>query len=155
MSDRRESLLERYNIISDEDKDSQNWRRILDLESPIKLESDWYSTKTFQVFLDALDINQPASLDRSRNVSKESITVKNTPKKEQTRAANETLTGDNELSKCKKHSTTKQKCKNVETILSAEALKILSELPDLSHMSATRSFMFPNNRSDGSSSNKK
>lgn len=125
-------LVGQYNMTSGQeesatttlDEDTIQWRKILDLDSAAKLEIDWYSTKTFEVFLDALDINQPTTI-RPKQSSKE-ILKENSPCKE---------AGPVE----------KKEPKNLgeETILSAEALKILSELPDLSHMSSTRSFMFP------------
>lgn len=91
---------------------------ILDLESAAEKIHDWHSTHTFELFLDALDINQ----------------VVNPPKKSTPQTTN-----------CQEEKMiTKEKNKTIETILSAEALKILSELPDLRHMSATRSFMYPN-----------
>lgn len=109
------------------DRDTEQWRKILDLETAAKRELDWYSTKTFEAFLDALDINQPSINHRAKQASKEVLQIADAPQAEN-------------------HDTEKQiKQGNsgTETILSAEALKILSELPDLSYMSSTRSFMFP------------
>lgn len=144
------SLIEKYKI-TDGDEDSKNWVRMLDFETSIKTEADWYSTKTFQVFLDALDINQPANLERNRDINKESKPKipKSTPEPQEDRKRSEI--GNKQT----KTSSSQQKVSHhVETILSAEALKILSELPDLSHMSGTRSFMFPS-RGDASSSKKR
>lgn len=90
---------------------------LLDLESAVGKIHDWHSTHTFELFLDALDINQDV----------------NPPKKPNSKNPNPQ---DEKM-------ISKEKNKTIETILSAEALKILSELPDLRHMSATRSFMYP------------
>lgn len=90
---------------------------ILDLEAAAEKKHDWHSTHTFQVFLDALDINQVINIPKKSNSENTSIQEEKVIPIE--------------------------KNKMVETILSAEALKILSELPDLRHMSATRSFMYP------------
>lgn len=148
------SLTDKYKIKSD-DEDSKNWVRLLDFESPIKVESDWYSTQTFQVFLDALDINQPTSSstsDGKNPISNGTTTVggtlDKTTKPPFSSATNDKQTptqdkqGQNKVP-VKQDKTRYQQQNNFETILSAEALKILSDLPDLSHMSATRSFIFP------------
>lgn len=109
------------------DEDTVQWRKILDLESAAKTELDWYSTKTFEAFLDALDINQPTTNIRSKQASKEVL--------------KEVEATQTKIPETEKRS--KPESSGIETILSAEALKILSELPDLSYMSSTRSFMFP------------
>lgn len=134
------SLTERYKLPADADADSKSWACLLDLTSPVEVESDWYTTQTFQVFLDALDINQPTSLGRDTSTAPATTT-----------AISSTVTKTNSVTNDKtsppKEKTNKQtgqqRNNNFETILSAEALKILSELPDISHMSVTRSFMFP------------
>lgn len=107
------------------DEDTVQLRKILDLESAAESELDWYATKTFEAFLDALDVNQPTNM-RSKQPSKEVL-------KEDT-SRSENLEPEKPM---------RPESSGIETILSAEALKILSELPDLSYMSSARSFMFP------------
>lgn len=127
----------------DNDEELVRWRRILDLNSAAKTETDWYSTRTFQLFLDALDINQPVISDDksnridSNNKSKSGSSKIETKSEEQSNR--ETI---------EEQRATRDKYHSAETILSAEALKILSELPDLSHMSSTRTFIFPNGNRD-------
>lgn len=126
-------MVERYKLNDDSDV-HKNWKRLLDFESPIKVESDWYSTNTFQLFLDALDINQPQehstpSRDGQDSGQHQQANNKRSPK------SGEAIPSPS--------SGKQPREDNVETILSAEALKILSELPDLSHISATRSFILP------------
>lgn len=135
-------LLDKYKLTSD-DEETLSWKSVLELDSQTKASSDWYSTKTFQVFLDALDINSPVYLvDKDKyskskdgeqkhrqNLNPNESTESKPPKKKEAEPVK------NDQKTCNNH---------METILSAEALKILSELPDLSHMSVTRSFIFPN-----------
>lgn len=125
--------------IDDKDPDLIQWRQVVDLDSATKLEPDWYSTKTFEAFLDALDINQPTtSLDNgssSRLLNKSASSTRNETNSSSSDGS------ETKLRPAKKHEGSHS---YGETILSAEALKILSELPDLSQMSATRSFIFPN-----------
>lgn len=136
----QESLTERYKL-TDQDDDSKNWVSLLDFETPVKVESDWYSTQTFQVFLDALDISQPTTLGReTSNSNLSSATTSKSSSDDSKQKANDKKPTTSGETRSQKQSN------NFETILSAEALKILSELPDLSHMSATRSFIFPSNR---------
>lgn len=139
------SLTERYKLIG-EDEASKNWTSLLDFESPVQVESDWYSTKTFQMFLDALDINPPTTLGRdgsNSNLNDARATVSAAkPGMAPWRSANDKNSASS--SKTEFKGVQSQSNSNLETILSAEALKILSELPDLSHMSASRSFIFPN-----------
>lgn len=155
------SLTEKYKIKKDDD-DSKNWARLLDFESPIKVESDWYSTQTFQVFLDALDMNQPTTSNNARNqITNGSSSAIGTP---DNKPPQPTINNDKQPVKDKqehdkatntiKHDDKRkhQQPNNFETILSAEALKILSDLPDLSHMSATRSFIFPATTKDPTTS---
>lgn len=129
--------------LDDNDEELVRWRRILDLNSAAKTETDWYSTRTFQLFLDALDINQPVISDDksnridSNNKSKSGSSKIETKSEEQSNR--ETI---------EEQRATRDKYHSAETILSAEALKILSELPDLSHMSSTRTFIFPNGNRD-------
>lgn len=106
---------------------------ILDLKTDTNKELDWYSTRTFEVFLDALDFDQPNNTadDKSKATNK---------KKSETQIDIETETT------APVNTMKNNKYNSVETILSAEALKILSELPDLSHMSASRSFIFPHEK---------
>jgi len=106
------SLVELYKL-PEGHKDGELWTRILDLDSARNIELDWHSSQTFQRFLDALDIGQP---QKSSDVSGRPQSVK-------------------------KERPDGQRSQGVETILSAEALKISSELPDLSFMSSTRSFI--------------
>jgi hypothetical protein len=159
------SLMEKYKI-KNENEDSKNWARLLDFESPIKVESDWYSTQTFQVFLDALDINQPvntgAGINPTSNGSNSNLgtndkthttleTTLNNNNDKQSPVANR----DQDQNKITENDKQQQNNKNnFETILSAEALKILSDLPDLSHMSATRSFIFPATTTDPTTTTK-
>lgn len=152
----RGSLTERYKLPTDADDDSKNWASLLDFNSPVEVESDWYTTRTFQVFLDALDINQPTSLNRGRREGGASISNINNST---TPTTGTKLTSDPDLYQSSPSSTNdkipieaenKQRNNHFETILSAEALKILSELPDLSHMSVTRSFIFPNSTTGSS-----
>lgn len=130
--EKEQSLIERYKL-TDEDEDTKNWKCLLDFESPVQVESDWYSMQTFQVFLDALDINQPSTLGRDNSAS----CNKSIPKCTEEDDKSKTRAIDDDSKKKQSNDI------EFETILSAEALKILSELPDLSHMSHTRSFMFP------------
>lgn len=150
------SLTDKYKIKSD-DEDSKDWARLLDFESPIKVESDWYSTQTFQMFLDALDINQPttSTSDGKKPISNGTGSVGGGTLDKTKKPATRNESNDKQppvqnkqerdkMPSAVKHDKTKyQQQNNFETILSAEALKILSDLPDLSHMSATRSFIFP------------
>lgn len=143
---RPDSLLANYELNID-DADAIHWRKILDLESASEIEPDWYSTRTFEIFLDALDINQPPVIAEDKNNrtksspngSSEQVSSKCKVQQQQENATQ----NDNENHRTLCH----EKSPYVdETILSAEALKILSELPDLSHMSTTRSFIFPNGK---------
>lgn len=141
------SLTDRYKLPADADADSKSWTCLLDLTSPVKVESDWYTTQTFQVFLDALDINQPTSLGRDTTIAPAAATttISNTANGSNLVSQSNPVTND-KMSPAKDKTskqTGQQRSSNFETILSAEALKILSELPDISHMSVTRSFMFP------------
>lgn len=136
-------------------KDSLCWKQTLSFKSPISTESDWYSTKTFQIFLDSLDINQqPLRDSKSReSLDKQNGSTNTSPKQGAIGAA---ATNANNKSTKEQSQTARQKTpkksSTIETILSAEALKILSELPDLSHMSATNSFIFPKGSSATKSS---
>lgn len=143
MDSEHHSSSSKCNLLDGDDEFVQ-WRRILDLNSAANIQTDWYSTRTFQHFLDALDINQPVSSEDKSN---------------RLNSTNKTKIGSGkiktELEENIDSVTIKEECataisryQGVETILSAEALKILSELPDLSHMSATRTFIFPNGRGD-------
>lgn len=139
MSSLQDSLTNQSEVTS-VDKKTLNWQNILDLESALKIKPDWYSTKTFEVFLDALDIHKPVIVDDKKNRYKSSIRDIPNGESEIKSEPNSTL----DVSP--KEDKPNQQYKNVETILSAEALKILSELPDLSQMSVTRSFIFPNKK---------
>lgn len=122
-----DNSLTNKHVLPNSDEDSRQWNKILDLKSASEMKPDWYSTKTFEVFLDALDINQPPIIESKKIILK---------------------SNDNNNSreaKCKGDNSSPKEPQN-ETILSAEALKILSELPDLTHMSTTRSFIFPNRK---------
>lgn len=141
------SLLDKYKIeINDKtDKDIINWHKMLDLKQDNESNVDWYSTETFQIFLDALDINQAPISDKSSSkvkhetsASKSSSTLSLNEKK---LSANNNK--DNKPDMATNSNTIERRNFSDETILSAEALKILSELPDLSHMSSSRSFIFP------------
>jgi len=122
------SLLDRFKLDETNEK-SRHWSALLDLKSSVATESDWYSTKTFQVFLDALDINAPPTIGDATKYREKKI------------ERNQTVHQSDESldKKSNNHG-------NIETILSAEALKILSELPNLSHMSSSRSFIFPQDK---------
>lgn len=150
-------LTEKYKV-KKEDDDSKNWVSLLDFESPIKVESDWYSTQTFQVFLDALDINQPTCSKSGKLPISNGSSSAIGPSDTTTTPPPQTINNDKHdkqqvmsrqdkdkmANRIKHHDKPRhQQQNNFETILSAEALKILSDLPDLSHMSATRSFIFP------------
>lgn len=150
------SLAERYKLTST-DADSTNWASLLDFKSPVQVESDWYSTQTFQVFLDALDINYPTSLGRDSSIPNTALagnTATASPSKTDADSGSQndkknntspsSTSSSNRLNSSKNTTQPAQQDGKFETILSAEALKILSELPDLSHMSVTRSFVFPN-----------
>lgn len=137
MDAKKDTSSDNFNLV-DDNGEPTSWRRMLDLESAAKMETDWYATKTFQIFLDALDINQPV-IPEDKNI-KSSI---NTKAKPACGDIESTLADVSDREHGGSKSATKDKYQGAETILSAEALKILSELPDLSHMSSTRSFIFP------------
>lgn len=137
MDSDKNPLTNKYQL-DDEDPDLIQWRQVVDLDSAAKLEHDWYSTQTYEAFLDALDINQP-SVNRDKSESAKSLNKNISPLRTDTGSLN---------SDCKSPKLVPERKQQLdsptaETILSAEALKILSELPDLSQMSATRSFIFP------------
>lgn len=121
----------------------QQWKQMINLDSANPpTEQDWYSTRTFELFLDALDIDQPVIL-----VNKDNCQSKVPSTNQATHVSNRPTENckefDNTLeNKSREEIAPKQRYAD-ETILSAEALKILSELPDLSYMSATRSFICP------------
>jgi len=132
------SLVELYKL-PEGHKDGELWTRILDLDSARNIELDWHSSQTFQRFLDALDIGQP---QKSSDVSGRPQSVK---KDSLSKNADEDKIGPSEAMLAgRPERPDSQRSQGVETILSAEALKILSELPDLSFMSSTRSFIYPN-----------
>lgn len=142
MDAKEDSSLIRCNLV-DKDEELVQWRRILDLKSAAKMETDWYSTRTFQLFLDALDIDQPViSEDKSNNLGS---SIKTKPEKSKIETELEERLN---REAAEEQRATREKYQGAETILSAEALKILSELPDLSHMSSTRTFIFPNGNRD-------
>lgn len=116
------------------DKDVQLWHEILEPEKLYDKDLDWHSSKTFELFLEALDINQKP-VDERHFTKRTSNVIKHEPNQVTTKA-----NGTNKGDECCRASRQGLD----ETILSAEALKILSDLPDLSQMSATRSFIFPN-----------
>ena len=125
------------------DEVSSHWKSMLDLESAAKREFDWYSTRTFELFLDALDINQPPVILEDKNHRRPKPEVKGEDLKP-TLSTKETSNANQSKNEVK--GQPERGHHQVETILSAEALKILSELPDLSHMSSTRSLIFPGER---------
>lgn len=144
---------EDYLTLKDEDEDLSNWKRIIELEKPSSADLDWYSTRTFEVFLDALDIGQP-SINSSAKSTTDTCTKSSNQnllpsKKTITNDAdkiniNSEDMGKNQVVDTSTKTNRSSRTQAAETILSAEALKILSELPDLSHISSTRSFIFPN-----------
>lgn len=116
------------NIVDDVES-TRILKTVLDLESTPEPVPDWHSTHTFQVFLDALDINKKATSAEDKGSSLQvNIKTSDTYKDEKSDKRPDDATG---------------------IILSVEALKILTELPDLSHMTA-RSFMFPNSKDKSS-----
>lgn len=138
MDSKENPSLNKCNLI-DNNEELVRWRQILDLNSAAKTETDWYSTRTFQLFLDALDINQPViSDDKSNRIDKSKSGSSKI----------ETTEEESNRDTIEEQRATRDKYHSAETILSAEALKILSELPDLSHMSSTRTFIFPNGNRD-------
>lgn len=154
--DSNKSLSDKYAPKVDEangqfGKDLIDWKKMLEAqETATKTEFDWYSTETFQIFLDALDIG-------SKPVSKNHVINDKSPKLQiSSSSSTSALRDENENFKKKgfeletdqdETTTTNPTKRNLSdgTILSAEALKILSELPDLSYMTSSRSFIFPNN----------
>lgn len=145
-SENKVKLLQKYDLTGDLDEITLSWKKMLDLGETRKSNVDWYSTKTFEAFLDALDINQPTPLhDKSKRGSTKSTLDKNLVIPIEKIAIPDDKIHDSHTSpeKPKEEIKKEKKTFGVETILSAEALKILSELPNLSHMPGTRSFMFP------------
>lgn len=120
--DKSESLIELYKLDEEEDEDAGHWRRLLDLEPPV-----WQSTKTFQMFRDALDLNSSSS-PKVTNATKQPSSGESSEK-----GVRPTTTKQTSVATKKKPIQTTSFAN--ETILSAEALKILADLPDLSHMS--------------------
>lgn len=153
------NLVDKYNLLNLDDDDngtSSNWKKMLVEDGMSNSDIDWYSTKTFQSFLDALDVDKPCNLfnhDKKDNIHKSSginqrltnISADDGSGKSNLSFRLTTKSISNEDYKEPKKQAVNKKERTIgdETILSAEALKILSELPDLSHMSATRSFIFP------------
>lgn len=144
-----------YLMLDDKDEDLSNWKRMIELEKPESSELDWYSTRTFEIFLDALDIGHPTTNPVSKSttnastsspVNKSSLSENAPADKDRVTSILSTVTAEDGSKKSDVDTSggTDKRLHAAETILSAEALKILSELPDLTHMSSTRSFIFPN-----------
>lgn len=137
-----------------EDPATKEWCKLIDLDAVIEPELDWHSTRTFELFLNALDVNQIVIKEDKKSNAKTDIrqtkrACHNNGVKDEIviDTASQNVSSENQnisSSGTVKNTDTYQ---GVETILSAEALKILSELPDLSHMSTTRSFIFPTYKS--------
>lgn len=146
--DKNDSLIQQYKVDVENDPKFREWDQLLDLKSPISAEADWYSTRTFEMFLDALDINQPERLQtpvkiKSKGFSTEGNLAKKSDDKRNTTTQSRS---DKDHLSCNINANDKNNQRQTdiaETILSAEALQILSELPDLTYMSSTRSFIFP------------
>lgn len=139
----------RYEIpsLAGDEKSSEILKKILDLESSANSIPDWHSTHTFQVFLDSLDIGHKTVSTKS-HVEINSDGLDNHSEK--------AIKDDSQNNTADHQSPSNPpKPSGPETILSAEALKILSELPELSHMTSTRSFMFPKSPHHDSASSSK
>lgn len=125
--------------------------QMLDLRASTEAVPDWHSTRAFQIFLEALDVGESRiSLTGDHKSPKLPAKSSRTDTSNHESASNDIANKCHESSSYQKQQTAvedspakKSQNNNDETILSAEALKILSELPDLSHMSFTRSFVFP------------
>lgn len=143
-----------------EDPATKEWCKLIDLDTVIESELDWHSTRTFELFLDALDVNQNVIKDdkkkkksNPKNDIKTDANSKASPPTDETRdkivTNNSTRQNGSKEQKIPSPGAIKKNVdiyQGVETILSAEALKVLSELPDLSHMATTRSFIFPKHK---------
>lgn len=120
--------------------------RMLERDSQLDSNIDWYETKTFAAFLKALDsTRQVINFDKKPNENN-ALRVNQTDSRKSEPAAksiSSNCTPEHQIASPSANRMKASKSQGMETILSAEALKILSELPDLSHMSATRSFIFP------------
>lgn len=154
-----DNITQKYSLDEEEKTDpaTKEWCKLIDLDTVIKSELDWHSTRTFELFLDALDVNQSVTQqgDNNNKSKPKTDSRQQTITNELTSTAYESKQDKNVTDSKDQNESEKtipSAIKNVdtyqgvETILSAEALKILSELPDLSHMSSTRSFIFPTNR---------
>lgn len=142
MNSPKHSLSDKYKFDHD-DESLKNWSKVLELGPKTDIQADWYSLRTFEVFLDAIDINQPVLSDDRRSRSRSSIKENSDATSSNGKPDSDKLNNSTSLDEANREL---RQNNNVETILSAEALKILSELPDLSHISATRTFIFPNSK---------
>lgn len=150
------SLADKYKFPEGHEQ-SEHIVKMLDLNYAANTVLDWRSTKTFEAFLDALDINQRSAghhpPNESLKLDTSTTTTTGQTKKDKCNPAidkiSETQVAVDAIAAaiCNNPTKTSRPQNNTfheETILSAEALEILSELPDLSYMSVSRSFIKPN-----------
>lgn len=138
LEEKLDKLVEKYEVLALDDK-THLFRKCFNFDEAAKIRLDWHSTQIFSKFMDALDIDKPrGSKERSdNNISKSKQTFKEHSQinnsKAQIASTNDkqVYAKNNQLISQEIHKSDKPK---EETILSAEALKILSELPDLSYM---------------------
>lgn len=117
-------------------RQSEMLKEILNLKSYDDAIPDWHSTHTFQVFLETLDVNHQKSRVKASKESLDSHVIQGIQDDTRNNIASEQT------------SPSMPKSKTAETILSAQALKIMSEQPNLSQMTGSRSFIFPSAKTE-------
>lgn len=138
LQEKLDELIEKYSSNIDDDK-KKMYKDLFTLDESQDTNLVWHETHTCKEFMNVLaDFN-------SDDGRKDNNTSKSTTSKA-TEVLKESVQSKKDISsKIKTLEISKPSNNEQETILSAEALKILSELPDMLPMQS-KSFMFPNNR---------
>lgn len=152
----KEYLQNSYSLFMDQES-MDFWNSIRNLDEAPSLKIDWHTTHTFHLLLHSLNLN-PNHTETEEELAREELRIQNhssSLKEADRKSLDSEIDGrvsslaikDPQIDDSKQctdaTNTQRHQPIETETILSAEALKILSELPNVSFMSHQKSFFFP------------